>query len=388
MYKYTLEVGYTTIAKRTVKYPIIIVVNDKGYKKVHPISAIVFNKWKRLEYNTQRKYAGVVVGLLNWLIANQLKIGLSSVKLSNLTINHLNMYLNEKNDEGLLKRTIKIYEQVLVVFCEFLVEQSIASNDVRERVLIHNDKVTFFEVVLYNDRHPNSLHDLRRELIFPFIEFASVVATPIALGVYYQMFGGLRRGEVVNIKRENVSLIGVLGVNGHKVKISQEVLRDDIKDSSGSSSIKPKANHRDVTIYPSPILQELYETHLKNYKDLSGNNALFVGDNGLPMTGTTYSYYFEKLKDAFIEYLMQHDDTNMAQYGVYLKTIKWGTHIGRGVFSNWFGETTDNPLDLARVRGDKGIDSSLVYLENTENTYKQVNKVISQMYKNRGGDPN
>lgn len=384
MHKFILGMGTTIVANRKVKYPLILVENHEGLKDYHLISSVIFKKWKRLEYNTQRKYAGMIVSLLNWLLDNQIKLGMKEVKLSNLTINHLSMFLNEKNNEGLTRTTMKTYERTLIMFCEFLVEHDIASDDVRKRVTEHEDRTTFFEIVLYNNDTSEVLHDLRRELIFPFIEFAVKVANPIALGVYYQIFGGLRRGEIVNIKRQNVQLLGVLGENGHRVKITQDIMRSDIKDSAGSSSVKTSKNFRDAVIHPSPILQGLYENHLKTYSNESGNDALFVGKNGLAMTGTTYSYYFNKLKKEFIQFLLNHKNTNLVAYGGQLASVKWSTHIGRGIFSNWYADTTDNPLTLARARGDRSLDSSLAYIDNTTNVKNKVKTAIEQLYENRG----
>lgn len=76
--------------------------------------------------------------------------------------------------------------------------------------------------------------------ILPFLEVVVQNANPIALGVYIQIFGGIRQGELVNIQRGDITPIGVFGEDGVIVKLRNKMLREDIKDGNGAASVKKK----------------------------------------------------------------------------------------------------------------------------------------------------
>ena len=53
-----------------------------------------------------------------------------------------------------------------------------------------------------------------------------------------QIFGGLRAGEVVNIRTSDIKLIGPYGQDGLLLNVKNSINRVDIKDGSGSSYVK------------------------------------------------------------------------------------------------------------------------------------------------------
>lgn len=66
-------------------------------------------------------------------------------------------------------------------------------------------------------------HDLPEQYILPFIELAVKTANPIALGIYMQCFGGIRQGELVNIRKSDVNSIGSYGEFGLVVRLEQNL---------------------------------------------------------------------------------------------------------------------------------------------------------------------
>ena len=53
-------------------------------------------------------------------------------------------------------------------------------------------------------------------------------------------------------------------------------------------------------------------------------------------------------------------------YGLHLKSVKWSTHLGRGVFSNMIAEISPNIAYLRQYRGDSTFDAALTYIMDSE----------------------
>jgi len=60
--------------------------------------------------------------------------------------------------------------------------------------------------------------------------------------------------------------------------------------------------------------------------------------------------------------------------------MKWSTHIGRGTFTNIIAEDAENPYEIAYLRGDSNIDSSLTYMVSTERIHKKIEDKFSNMH--------
>ena len=72
----------------------------------------------------------------------------------------------------------------------------------------------FENIIIPSSEKSNIEHDIPHIYILRFLEIVFEVANPIALGVYMQIFGGLRIGEVVNIRTSDIKLIGPYGQDG------------------------------------------------------------------------------------------------------------------------------------------------------------------------------
>jgi|UniRef100_A0A8R1HVV5 integrase len=222
-------------------------------------------------------------------------------------------------------------------------------------------------------------HDLPEQYILPFIELAVKTANPIALGIYMQCFGGIRQGELVNIRKSDVNSIGSYGEFGLVVRLEQKTLRMDIKDSAGSSGVKKP--RRQIVFPIQDWLQMLYRNHIENYPPMDGSDALFVNRDGKAMSGQSYRAYFSKLKKEFLKQLRKSSNPDDLIYAVKLEEYKWSTHLGRGIFTNLLAEEADNPYDIALPRGDSNLASSLVYQGNTERMRKKLENRMQHLYK-------
>lgn len=343
---------------------------------IHPLSDFIFSLWKNYDYNTQRKHCSRIVSFMNFLINNSRRFNISS--LFDIGIVHGNCFLNNKVSEGCSRETIKDIERTLTHFYMYLL-----NNQVLEKVTLKqfnkkhklNGEIYYESIfsIIYPSKRPQNIeHALPPEYIPLFIEIAISVASPIALGVYLQFFGGLRAGEVVNLKRTDLK--AEISGQSYLACIRQSNLRTNIKESSGANSTK-KPRYQEILMIKD-WFDLLYQQHLSKYRASDNSNALFVNTNGEAMSGRSYRQYFEKVKKHFIEVLRNSNNEQAVIIANHLRFVKWSTHIGRGTFTNLLAEEADNPLSLAFLRGDKNINSSLYYISKTE---RQRNKYISKI---------
>ena len=115
------------------------------------------------------------------------------------------------------------------------------------------------------------------------------------------------------------------------------------------------------------------------------------------MADFTYRYYFSKVKNKFIERLKESKHAELRHYAIELGTVRWSTHIGRGTFSNIISNISENILEIAQARGDDCLDSSLVYLtdsdkmaitlyDNDIEMWEMLNEIRKSMNTNNKGD--
>ncbi|WP_240417366.1 site-specific integrase [Paenibacillus periandrae] len=371
------------------KHAVIVLQNkNNGRLCIHPLTEFIFHYWKYRAYNSQRLHANYLCSFLNYiLIENRIKYKLPS--LQELQFSHGTDFLNELTKKERSRMTVRKAERTLTSFYEFLV---------KKKLLIHieesafkkqnlygnsNQKYTvspFKGVIMPRNKQGHIAHDLPEQYILPLIEMAVKMANPIALGIYMQCFGGIRQGELVNIRRSDVISIGSFGEFGIVIKLQQKNMRTDIKDSSGSSGVKKP--RRQIVFPIQDWLQSLYRFHIGAYTPEDGSDALFVNRDGKAMSGQSYRAYFSKLKKEFLKQLRKSSNPDDIVYAVKLEEYKWSTHLGRGIFTNLLAEEADNPYDIALPRGDSNLSSSLVYQGNTERMRKKLESRMQQLYDN------
>lgn len=366
----------------------------KGTEVIHPISDFILSNWGLLTYNTQRKHAINTIVFLNFLLKNRRRLGIKT--LDQITIPHGNSFLNSLTKEGKARKTVKDTERTLTNLYVFLKRAGCLPN-VHESKIVkkQNEHGKWYYESLFNPLYPEpSVSNL--EHVFPLkhipllFEIAILVAPRITLGIYLQMFGGLRVGEVVNLKRSSAKKRVKDGDLLFKLKTRN--MRTDIKDSSGSTYVKRPRNQRVYNI--NDWLEILFDDHIAMYKDVDKSGALFVNSNGKAMTGKSYRQYFDKVKRYFIKFLREQGNPDDILVANHLSIIKWSTHIGRGTFTNILAEDAENPYDIAFPRGDKQLASSLSYMSKTERMRKKIeerfqhmhNEYIPRLVKTRKGD--
>lgn len=224
----------------------------------------------------------------------------------------------------------------------------------------------------------NRLHDMDTKTVLRMFDLAIRYTPRIALGLYFQIFGGLRYAEVVSLDYNKIHFNLGDNANAVYVDIADTDLRPDLRRGFLS---RAKKNRKQQIIYIPELFDQLYELNIKlTAKGFS--NAVFINANGNAMTEASYAGYFRKLKKHLIDSLKKDSDFRVRNYGISLESIEWGTHIGRGIYSNLVAEVAKTSAEIARARGDSSQDSSLPYLSDNSKTrtliIENVQKLINE----------
>lgn len=378
---------YSNDQSELKEYILIMVERDEdGIKKriVHPISEFFLqptSRGGRLKVNSLKTKASYIVRFLNFVLIEKKHI-FKLNDVMDLRFEHGVEFLNYYSNTGVKKNTVVSCENELKQLYFFLSKKNVLTHvSINDFVTSENNQSyggeivssPFYGVEYPEDDNNNVLHYLPQELVLIFLDTALTYTPQIALGVYFQFFGGLRVGEVVNLSRASVNLKGPFGKYGIVVNIKNRRFRKDLKHHSSGGAVK-KIRRQAVYPYRGNLLESIYKSHIENYKATDGSRALFVNDEGKAMTDYSYRYYFSKLKNKFIERLQNSDDVILKNYAVFLSAKKWSTHLGRGVFSNMIAEVATNITQIRQARGDNTFDASMSYLTDTE---KMTNELLN-----------
>ena len=386
---------------------LICVMNeDTGIVYPHPISSFIKNHYRDNgnsgSINSQLNPAREVVKFLNYILErvadeDPLFIELKDKGIFGLKVLHGSLYLTHKTREGSCnKDTVERIEKYLTKFYYFLKNEGII-NDLEVTYKLNyntnsNDIVSPFRHYSLHTEFPDDefededatylLKDFG-ENRFPYvcelIKIARMVCPEIALGLCFQFFGGLRRGEVVNVTIDSIEP-DLKRRNFFRVIVDkkQHILFPHLQNTA-NEGVKRR---RKQTLLANNLLYEVYEEHMKRLKSTPSLNpkALFVSPKTkLPISGASYAEKFIKVKSVFLQRLLEKgrldefDELN----------VQWSTHIGRGVFTNFLLGIGLNPTQVAIARGDKNINSVLAYIEkrNLETNMTFALKEIEKSWK-------
>ncbi len=372
-----------------IKYSTVIVLkyNISGYvfSKIHPVSEFLM-QWSSFEPNTMKIKAVYLSSFLNYIVF-QRSNGIKINSLYDLKLKHASEYLNEYGKK-VSRDTVKTCEEVLKQFYYFMSKRGFLKHYGTDsfKVIDRKNGPPQIDIDLEDVNYPNKEHrDLLRELplaqIIPFIEAAINFTPRIALGVYFQFFGGLRVGEIINISRASVERKGISGINGLNIRLKRRNFRTDLKDTNSGGGVKKP---RTQFIFPDRdgLIVTILKCHLEKYWAKDGSNALFVDKKGNAMSDSTYRRYFNKLRNMYIDMLISDKNAAVRNEGLRMQSMSWSTHMGRGVFSNMVAEATGNIAMLAKLRGDENYLSALTYLVGTKKARNCINELNTKMYDN------
>jgi hypothetical protein len=93
------------------------------------------------------------------------------------------------------------------------------------------------------------------------------------------------------------------------------------------------------------------------------------------MSGAVYEKRFDKVKKAFLKEM----ERIKSPHSHYLKRYAWGTHIGRGIYTNLMASLVKSPAELAILRGDRSLTAALEYMSMRQ-VKDEVQKGLDEMY--------
>ncbi|MEK3794742.1 hypothetical protein MKX42_23660 [Paenibacillus sp. FSL R7-0204] len=349
---------------------------ESDNKVIHPLSEFILS-WYSKQFNTMRKHCMTTVSFLNFVLIRKKEFKINS--LNELLFSHGNRFLNEMTSSGKTFETVKDAERTLTKFFHFLSKKNsllhIPSTSFHKETGPYGSYLSSpFSPIYPGVKAKEIEHFLPPQFLPLFFEIALIEANPILLGIYFQMFGGLRVSEVLNITRPSIKrkLTGEMVVS-----LNLRNLRSDLR--TANAAVKRPRQQRIYSV--NDWLELFYENHINTYKSTDGSGALFVNRNGQAMTESTYRQYFNKVKTKFIQSL-KTGNLDEIILGNHLEKIKWSTHIGRGTFSNQLAEIAENPYDLSQPRGDKSLMSSLSYLSGTQRMKTKMLEKFQNMHTN------
>ncbi|GAB1773221.1 hypothetical protein [Priestia megaterium] len=396
----------------------IIGIQNKETKEIfpHPLTHFLFKKYHRSSgsVNTELTVAQIIVPFLNFVLS---KVEVNSSKYSNvkglddLCVTHANEYLKYCVEEkGNKSKTLEIKENILSKFYRYLWDEKILKNQPQFRLITvrtgkdirqvykldfiykKTDETLLREKVKRKDLVPQSHSSnesknlIRLHYIREILYVAKHETPDIAFGVALQIFGGLRKGEVINLNRMSLTSQNgqKYGVEGLIVHIRDR--QDELFSRFNNVSTVQVKNPRDQACLIDPMLNYLYKYHfeviLKKKRKLKHFNALFYDTEGNAMSADTYDKRFLKLKNAYLGMLLG----TPGRYQDYLdfSETKWRSHIGRGVFTNMCLDAGFNEKQTAVLRGDKSTKSMEAYFDVITATYnirKALNILAPDSYK-------
>lgn len=298
---------------------------------------------------------------------------------------------------GRNSETIDYWEKTLTRFYNFLKEQDSIDQDPKiikkinkngKEILISPFGDSVLDIERPNKKNDNDMTTLkdfgegRLELAKLFINIAQTHAEDIALGVYFQFFGGLRVGEVVNLTESSLKPRGYRGTENKSFFVNIDDNQDKLFPNLKNNQYNQVKRPRPQFIIHSNLLQKLYDDHitkleeLKSKKKLKVEDALFVSyKTGVPISGPNYANKFKRVKKIFLNELRKeryYEDVE------FLESLPWGTHIGRAVFTNMLIDQGLGIEELRDSRGDRSLLSAMAYLERRV-TRKKIKEMMEKV---------
>ena len=313
--------------------------------------------------------------------------------LGALNFYHAASFLNECIEEKKISYSTSMqYTERILDFYQFLTDLGILDKktvhftytsydvlgqDERERKRNNPFKNAKY-LVSYPDKNKGKkrkLNNIDEYLWQLFLKASEKVAPNITLGIAFQLFGGLRRGEVINLALEDIIheiKRDPLGIKKDSTKmdivIKDRQMEFFIGRNVDLSKCGVKQPGEQQIFNFNGKLYDYYNNHIESRNKILAQNsvttsALFVDNNGLPMSGKQFEQNWTRVKNKFLKIL---EEDSFKHYNELTNEVRWSTHIGRGIFTNLclgYGLAKD-VRTLANLRRDAKTTSSQPYIDN------------------------
>lgn len=383
----------------------------------HPISVFIDISYGHLSLNSQKRYAEELKKFLNFIIEriseeDDLFSALKFNGLSELKIEHGAEYLKllsaRVKSKEIQPNSFYFIEKLLINFYYWLSSLDIISNKIEiktKSVIVNNQRFETHRVETLvspfkrldlgvsrpkrNTRNnlKKRLHDFgagNLELVNLFLRVAELNEPDIAFGIALQCYGGLRLGEVLNLKKDSVKEEEYSEYKPLLVDVFDRW--EELYPNSSNLNGEQVKFVREQIIFRVEIVDELYKKHMKRISNNSSkikSDALLISKNGKPIRAQTYRSKFNKVKEKFLETVLSN---SISDYK-YLTSKPWSTHIGRGIFTNILVCNLKLlPSEVALYRGDKSLNSASYYVEENNlilRTKSAINELESMIKKTK-----
>lgn len=350
----------------------------------HPITHFIRQKYQFTgkSLSSQMNPAREIVKFLNF-INYQINLGnhefqiLSEKGFRGLQLIHASRYITYLAEKKLTYKYVRnSIERYIIQFYDYLNKMEIIDEVIEFDTYVNRRGceviITPFDHPIYSTQYPstdypikNKLKDFgdnpekRNTLVYEFLEEAKRVSPDIAFGIALQIFAGLRRGEVVNLTLSSVPTDFLNGSNYVAVLDNQYRLFKEQKNTIKEQVKRPRIQ----PVLPSSYLRSLYESHMNKNATIKKRNpyAFFVDENGRTISGGSYERKFAKIKHSYIDRLA-NTPGRYTDFKIFDDAI-WGTHIGRGIFTNYLYDMGLDDRQMAIARGDKNTQSAKDYID-------------------------
>ena len=353
-----------------------IQLKDIGISLPTPFTAFLLEYQSR-KTSTVSMVASLIVRFLNYLFF-EMECPITSI--SELTFQQGKDFLSDLSCQSGGKTQ---YAEYLTKFYYFCKNQEMAEiKDFKKRPSSTYKKNTenIFKGKYRVDpkKAVDTIHEIDAAYLPMLFDTARDIAPDIYLGLFFQFAGGLRASEVVSVEYSNIRFIREDGVFALSLKLEDKDLRPDL----ASAFISKVKRNRTQTVLPifGDGLEKAYETHVKLYRK-ENVSAVFIDKNGNPMTVNTYWKRFGRVKREFIRRLYECLNMETQIYALFLESYEWSAHIGRGTYSNIVAQNANNIGEIAIMRGDSSLSSSLPYLNDNRSVGKKVQDTFDFFYK-------
>jgi integrase len=399
---------------------IMIGVKDStnGIVIPHPIPSDFIRlkyEYQGNSFNTQKSAAEVICRFLNFIhnkITNKDEefLSFSYYGISGLTLQHGSRFITSLTLQGRNKQTVAIYEQYLIQFYVFLQEQKLIdmqfdfslfsrSKGYRNRPdspFRHPSLETRYPSRFTSKKQKQKAKDFRgkdrKMLVTEFIQCSKEIAPEITLGICLQIFGGIRRGEIVNLTRGSFNVVKGKSMIV-KIEDNRNILFGHLKNTE--KEFPKRLNYLEThmalqTILDNDLLWEVYDLHFEKLNkkiqqgEVKNPIAVLVDNHGNPMSGKTYEKKFSKVKKHFLNRL--HTGGRYYDY-IDLSERYWGSHICRGIFTNFLMDMGLSVTQIAIARGDRSITAAMEYVDERvtmENLQQAIEELSKWPFEKRG----
>ena len=239
----------------------------------------------------------------------------------------------------------------------------------------------------YTNKDNRILRDMPNSVFNFILGYCASYHINILMAITLSAFAGLRPSEACNVRQE-ISPLGrgiKITRQGNliidiEIDITREMpLRSDFRPVG---KIKKERKAKVFQKFFNAFMQcyKLYcEDYLSKVKFEDAYCPLNVNTRGRAMTYQSYYTAFRKMIEELVPIMLKQNNVELQEYGQLLLEHNISPHIFRHWFSVRLALYGVEPAQLQTYRGDKSIESSLLYLSNKSELskkYKSVNDIF------------